>query len=271
MAGCTAMAIAPCRWLRNTSGNGPPGDLRRHRSLGSCPVPRQLGHEDAHFGRAAGQLDRGAEDGDVPNRRFPEPASGVARAGRREKERLGAAKLKISALQHQVSYLVSGAHPMHMYAVGAVPAPPSPPHRHGRHSRRSRRNSSDSTRSAPHRRRRSPSRSRGRLTSTSPADRSGQPPDHQAQGGAAVQELPQPALCCATAPEKPQSAGAGGGLQSGPGQQGGSLLQSPRPPQRRGPAASLAGSRDRLEAKHDRAELHRHGRVPGLAVFGEEV
>ena len=63
------------RWLRNTSGNGPPGDLRRHRSLGSCPVPRQLGHEDAHFGRAAGQLDRGAEDGDVPNRRFPEPAS----------------------------------------------------------------------------------------------------------------------------------------------------------------------------------------------------
>ena len=44
------------RWLRNTSGNGPPGDLRRHRSLGSCPVPRQLGHEDAHFGRAADNL-----------------------------------------------------------------------------------------------------------------------------------------------------------------------------------------------------------------------
>ena len=87
------------------------------------------------------------------------------------KERLGAAELKISALQHQVSYLVGGAHPMQMYAVGAVPAPPAPPHRHRRHSRRSRRNSSESTRSAPHRRRRSPSRSRGR-TSTSPADRS---------------------------------------------------------------------------------------------------
>ncbi|CAE7406948.1 unnamed protein product [Symbiodinium microadriaticum] len=42
------------------------------------------------------------------------------------KERLGAAELKISALQHQVSYLVGGAHPMQMYAVGAVPDDPPP-------------------------------------------------------------------------------------------------------------------------------------------------
>ena len=55
--------------------------------------------------------------------------------------------------------------------------------------------------------------------------------DRQAQGAAAAQELPQPALCCATAPEEPRS--SGGRLHPGFGQQGGSLLQRPRRPQSR--------------------------------------
>ena len=50
-----------------------------------------------------------------------------------------------------------------------------------------------------------------------------QPPDRQAQGGAAVQELPQPARCCAAAPEEPRSSGAR--LHASSRQQGGSLLQ----------------------------------------------
>ena len=41
------------------------------RSVGSCEVPGQLGHANAHAGRATGQLVRSTEDGDGPTRRFP--------------------------------------------------------------------------------------------------------------------------------------------------------------------------------------------------------
>ncbi|CAE7263312.1 unnamed protein product [Symbiodinium sp. CCMP2592] len=89
-------------------------------------------------------------------------------------QRLGAAELKLSALQHQVSYLVSSSPAMQMYAVGAVAAPGPPAQHHGHHhSRRGSRHSrssSSSRRAARHRKRRSSSRSRGRLSSTSPAD-----------------------------------------------------------------------------------------------------
>ena len=97
-------------------------------------------------------------------------------------ERLGAAELKLTALQHQVSYLVSTSPGMQMYPVATVPHVPAPPaHRHGHRRRRS----STSSREARHRRRASSSRS-----STSPADRPAKPAELSAEARPAKDELP---------------------------------------------------------------------------------
>ena len=105
-------------------------------------------------------------------------------------ERLGAAELKLTALQHQVSYLVSTSPGMQMYPVATVPHVPAPPaHRHGHRRRRS----STSSREARHRRRASssPSRSRDRDgSSTSPADRPAKPAELSAEARPAKDELP---------------------------------------------------------------------------------
>ena len=105
-------------------------------------------------------------------------------------ERLGAAELKLTALQHQVSYLVSTSPGMQMYPVATVPHVPAPPaHRHGHRRRRS----SASSRKARHRRRASssPSRSRDRDgSSTSPADRPAKPAELSAEARPAKDELP---------------------------------------------------------------------------------